>query len=130
MKGTADGQEQSACVLEDPVLPVSAAKPAEEKERLRKRQLDERFALTGKWEKILSWNVNGARARVKDGSFLEMIKGYDVLCLMEFRCPRRTFLRKRDKNGTLMHDALEKQGFRFWAESATEKVEAKRKRED
>ena len=69
MKGTTEGQEQSACVLEGPVLPVSAAEPAEEKERLRKRQLDGKFTLTGKWEKVLSWNVNGARARVKDAKF-------------------------------------------------------------
>ena len=121
MTGTADGRKQSACVLEDQVLPASAKEPAEVKDILRKRQLNEKFTRTGKWEKVLSWNVNGARARIKDGSFLTMIKGYDVLCLTEFRCPRRTFLRKKDKNGSLMRDALEKQGFRFWAESVTKK---------
>ncbi len=51
MKGTADGQEQSACALGDPVLPVSAEEPAEEKERLRKRQLNEKFTLPGKLKK-------------------------------------------------------------------------------
>ena len=90
-------QEQSVCTLEEQIQPMDAAEPAEEKERLRKRQLDGKFTLTGRWKKVLSWNLNGARARVKDGSFMDMIREYDVLCLTEFRCPWRAFLRKKDK---------------------------------
>ena len=118
MKGV---QEQSVCTLEEQILPMDAAEPAEEKERLRKRQLEGKFTLTGRWKKVLSWNLNGARARVKDGSFLDMITGYDVLCLTEFCCPRQTFIRKRDKNGVLVQDILEKQGFRCWEETVTKK---------
>ena len=76
-------REQTVCALEEQTLPLNAAEPAEKNERLKARQLKERFTWTGRWKKVLSWNLNGAKARVKDGSFMDMIREYDVLCLTE-----------------------------------------------
>ena len=63
------------------------------------------------WRRILSWNLNGVRSRLKDGSFRKAIVGFDVLYFSEFRCPRKTFFRKKD-----VRDKLAEMGFRFWAE--------------
>ena len=85
--------EETANVLNGPIVLPPAPETVQERkqQRVRKRGVESKFALKGVWKKILSWNVNGARARRKDKSFFLMIKGYDVLCLTEFRCPRRTF---------------------------------------
>ena len=108
--------EETANVLNGPIVLPPAPEIVQERkqQRVRKRGVESKFAQKGVWKKILSWNVNGARARRKDNSFFLMIKGFDVLCLTEFRCPRRTFLRQPG-----VRAALEEEGFRFWAESVT-----------
>ena len=74
MKGTADGREHSACVLEDPVLQVGAAKPAEEKERLRKRQLDARRAKTDVLSDRKRTRVLATKPRVGWGRLIAQIE--------------------------------------------------------
>ena len=62
-----------------------------EKEMVKKRVVKEGPVLGETWRKVLSWNLNGVRSRLADGSFWRAIEGYDILCLSEFRCPRKTF---------------------------------------
>mgnify|MGYP006129614799 CR=1 FL=1 len=53
--------------------------------------------------KIIVWNVNGVRARLKKDRFLEVIRNQnaDMLCLQEVRCGLEQFLRKKDVRKTL-----------------------------
>lgn len=89
-------------------------RPKEEVVRLRKRPLLKGLEKLAEWIRVLSWNLNGARARWKDGSFEKVIAEFDVLCFTEFRCPRRTFLKKKG-----VRDALRNLGFLYWAEHVT-----------
>jgi exodeoxyribonuclease-3 len=60
--------------------------------------------------KIATWNLNGVRARLRDGSFFTFLERSlpDVLLVQEFRCGLETFLRKRGVKARL--EAL---GYRF-----------------
>ena len=87
----------------------------QEKEMVKKRVMKEGPVLGETWRKILSWNLNGVRSRLADGSFWRAIEGYDILCLSEFRCPRKTFLRKRD-----VRSKFEEMGYRYWGEHVTQ----------
>jgi hypothetical protein len=60
--------------------------------------------------RVLHWNVNGIRARIKDGTFWSAVTDHDVLCLTEFRCTRMTFLQKSG-----VEARLRELGFVFWA---------------
>ena len=46
--------------------------------------------------KILSWNMNGARARLKRSDLLSVMRDADadIFCAQEFRCPLDVFLRR------------------------------------
>ena len=85
------------------------------KEMVKKRVMKEGPVLGETWRKVLSWNLNGVRSRLADGSFWRAIEGYDILCLSEFRCPRKTFLRKRD-----VRSKFEEMGYRYWGEHVTQ----------
>ena len=63
---------------------------------------------------VLHWNMNGVRARLRDGSFWKALQGHDVLCITEFRCPRKEFLRKKD-----VRQRLKSLGFLYWATHAS-----------
>ena len=63
---------------------------------------------------ILHWNMNGVRARLRDGSFWQALQGHDILCITEFRCPRKEFLRKKD-----VRQRLKSLGFLYWATHAS-----------
>ena len=70
--------EETANVLNGPIVLPPAPEIVQERkqQRVRKRGVESKFAQKGVWKKILSWNVNGARARRKDKIFFLMIKGY------------------------------------------------------
>jgi exodeoxyribonuclease-3 len=53
--------------------------------------------------KIIVWNVNGVRARLKKDQFLEVIRNQnaDMWCLQEVRCGLEQLLRKKDVRKTL-----------------------------
>ena len=53
--------------------------------------------------KILSWNLNGARARLKRSDLLSVMKeaNADIFCAQEFRCPLEVFLKRPGVGDTL-----------------------------
>ena len=82
--------------------------------RVNTRSLAGGFQALNRWLRVLSWNVNGVRARLKDGSFSHSIKHCDVLCITEFRCSRGVFLRKKG-----VRQMLNEEGFKFWSVHTT-----------
>ena len=60
--------------------------------------------------KVMSWNVNGVRARLKHKQFFDLLVKHspDVLCIQEFRCTMELFLKKPK-----MKDTLFRLGYRF-----------------
>ena len=105
----------SSTVLSEPEKPTDPALPAQDQSRparcvencapcVELDKIKNSSPCNIKGIKIMSWNMNGARARLKRSDLLSVIRdaNADIFCAQEVRCPLNVFLGRPKVKETLL----------------------------